>query len=365
MRRRASARVVAAVLLTSCNGTGSSVQPSGAAYPERPAAIAQVIREFHMPATLLGGLTFGSDGNVYFSTTTQLGIFSPPNATVTLTAMVRRPDTWPVVPKGLAPSGAVSGASGIVSALAVESTPTPAPSGISAEVGSPYKKPAIVQYVIATKTFTEKYSTYGNVFEDLAMTYDGAAWATGDAPLKSGFVGYIFTTKAGFRSPAFSDALGSITVGTDGFLYIATDPRLNQSTTSKIFRVDPADGELTNTYRLPAGSFVTSLTSGPDGALWFADDGFNAIGRLAANGTVRYFAVPTPASGLASITNGCDGALWFTERRASRIGRITTDGSVSDRPTPTQPSYPGDIEGCFDNAIFFTELHAIGQITSQ
>jgi virginiamycin B lyase len=36
----------------------------------------------------------------------------------------------------------------------------------------------------------------------------------------------------------------------------------------------------------------TSVTLGPDGAMWFTNTGTNAIGRIGADGAVRHFTAP-------------------------------------------------------------------------
>ncbi|MEU3859952.1 hypothetical protein AB0F03_21710 [Streptomyces sp. NPDC028722] len=55
------------------------------------------------------------------------------------------------------------------------------------------------------------------------------------------------------------------------------------------------------------------ITTGPDRALWFAEQGAGRIGRMAADGTVTDFPTSGPDAGPAEITPGPDGAMWFTE----------------------------------------------------
>ena len=63
------------------------------------------------------------------------------------------------------------------------------------------------------------------------------------------------------------------------------------------------------------------------------------IGRITTSGQVRDFPLPTADSCgyLQSITTGPDGALWFTEvgfDGGGWIGRITTSGQVRNFPLP-------------------------------
>ena len=56
--------------------------------------------------------------------------------------------------------------------------------------------------------------------------------------------------------------------------------------------------------------------------------------------TITEFPIPTAGSAPYSITVGPDGALWFTENGANQIGRITTAGVITEFPLPNADSYP-------------------------
>jgi hypothetical protein len=51
------------------------------------------------------------------------------------------------------------------------------------------------------------------------------------------------------------------------------------------------------------------------------------------------FPIPTANSGPSSITVGPDGALWFTENNAAtvKVARITTAGVITEFPTGIAP----------------------------
>ena len=95
----------------------------------------------------------------------------------------------------------------------------------------------------------------------------------------------------------------------------------------------PASAAAIDEYLLPnAGSQPAGITVGPDGALWFAEEAGNRIGRIdprqAVNGTangITEYAIPQ-VPGFPSladqITVGPDGRLWFTEPGASRLSSI-------------------------------------------
>ena len=61
---------------------------------------------------------------------------------------------------------------------------------------------------------------------------------------------------------------------------------------------------------------------GPDGAIWFAEVSGGKIGRIATDGTLLEFTVPTAGAELTGITTGPDGAIWFTEVNQGKIGKI-------------------------------------------
>ncbi|MBV8518059.1 MAG: hypothetical protein JO197_11725 [Acidobacteria bacterium] len=69
------------------------------------------------------------------------------------------------------------------------------------------------------------------------------------------------------------------------------------------------------------------VLSGPDGALWFTEDGVARIGRLTFDGRVTEFdtGLDGPADSLAFAP---DGTLWFTQVETDQVGRMLPDGRV-------------------------------------
>ncbi len=119
-----------------------------------------------------------------------------------------------------------------------------------------------------------------------------------------------------------------------------------------------------------AGQVPSHITTGPDGALWFTEEGTTGqIGRLdPASGTVTEYATGlTPNRQPTGITKGPDGNLWFTERGgAGAIGRITPGGLITEFTAGlTANSAPTDIVAGSDGNLWFTESAnpgAIGRI---
>jgi uncharacterized protein (TIGR03437 family) len=110
---------------------------------------------------------------------------------------------------------------------------------------------------------------------------------------------------------------------------------------------------------------------GPDGNIWFTNDGDQRIGTIDRTGKITEFSILTggppyspPAQTPHGITTGPDGNLWFTEWGRGKIGRITTSGVLTEFPLPSATSQPESIALGPDGNLWFTELRgAIGRIT--
>lgn len=88
-----------------------------------------------------------------------------------------------------------------------------------------------------------------------------------------------------------------------------------------------------------------AIASGPDGALWYAGDGF--VGRLTPGGDVKRF--PAPTTGDSDLVAGADGGVWFTA--PGQVGRMDAAGNVTlQRPVNGSP---GSIAPAGDGAMWF------------
>lgn len=147
---------------------------------------------------------------------------------------------------------------------------------------------------------------------------------------------------------------------------------LPRSGTSKAVRsqVDVAfNGEVCGVFSefpIPtASSEPAALAAGPDGAVWFAEQGVNKIGRITTKGTINESPVPTSNSKPVAIAAGPDNAMWFTECIGNKIGRITTTGAITETTVPTANSKPLGITAGPDRVLWFVELAGdnVGRIT--
>jgi streptogramin lyase len=129
------------------------------------------------------------------------------------------------------------------------------------------------------------------------------------------------------------------------------------------------------TYDVPtANAWPTSITAGPDGNLWFVEQGMpgrgatfpDKIGQITLKGVITEFPIHADGGGTpVAITAGSDGNLWFVEEygELSYIDEMATDGillagyEISGGPA-------ADITAGPDGNLWFTENDAIGRITT-
>jgi streptogramin lyase len=173
----------------------------------------------------------------------------------------------------------------------------------------------------AAGTVTE-FNVPGGVF-GITAGPDGNLWFT-----SAGAIGRVTPSGTITLFPVPGSAPGDITAGPDGNLWFLDNGTGNGM--GKIGRITPG-GSFTE-FPLPGtcGKYHTcapwSITSGPDGNLWFTEEIGNAIGHISTSGSFipGGSGLPTASSRPEGITSGPDGNLWFTEEGGGKIGRITT-----------------------------------------
>ncbi|PWU22191.1 MAG: hypothetical protein C5B48_10500 [Candidatus Rokuibacteriota bacterium] len=148
---------------------------------------------------------------------------------------------------------------------------------------------------------------------------------------------------------------GGITTGPDRALWFTEEGGADGI--SYIGRFVPSTGAYTH-FPIPGtGNVPDKITVGPDGNLWFSEFGADSIGRVDLAGNVTEF--PNAGGGPSGITAG-PGGLWFTAGGSSTVRRMTTNGSI-DAIYPTQigSSDPSDITLGLDGRIWFTESNPL------
>jgi uncharacterized repeat protein (TIGR01451 family) len=165
----------------------------------------------------------------------------------------------------------------------------------------------------------------------------------------------------------FPDGLGpeGIVSGPDGNLWFT------ENGGNKIGQINPTTHSIVDFPLPPNGGGPAGITAGPDGNLWFTVQTGNSIGQInPTTGTVVEFPIPTPGATPLGITAGPDGNLWFTEpfgtsTHGGQVGQINPATHViTEFPTPTASSSPAFITAGADGNLWFTEQkgNKIGQI---
>src|SRR5438067_7102218 len=130
--------------------------------------------------------------------------------------------------------------------------------------------------------------------------------------------------------------------------------------------LDARASQASTDFVVPPGAedLPLGITTGPDGNLWFTNEGGRTIARITTDGTITKFPIP---NGIAPerIVAGPDGNLWFTDAGGDFIGKITTAGGFTEY-TLRANSQPIGITLGADNALWFAEQGTknIGRITT-
>jgi streptogramin lyase len=152
-----------------------------------------------------------------------------------------------------------------------------------------------------------------------------------------------------------------ITAGPDGNVWFTENGF--ETTLGAIARITPAGTVTEFRSGLPELSGPEGITTGADGNVWFTD-AVGAIGRITTSGAITEFSKGLSAGAFPdAITAGPDGNLWFTDA-VGRIGRITPEGSIKEYPLPAewQNEHPDGIAAGPDGNLWFAEY---GQYDSE
>jgi virginiamycin B lyase len=116
----------------------------------------------------------------------------------------------------------------------------------------------------------------------------------------------------------------ALVAGPDGAIWFT------ESSTGKIGRIT-TDGTITEIST--PGLQPQSIAVGADHNVWFTDSqSASTVDRINADGTISTFNIPTQFAYPTSLTLGPDGALWFAESSGHALGRVTTSGTVTEIP---------------------------------
>jgi len=333
---RACVLAVAALLMASmladCSGGGTV--GSGFTLTPPPPCRSCVAAEYLVPgATFLGGVTAGSDGNLWFTGVTGS------------TGMIGRITTAGAVTEyslgGAEPEAIVAGPGGELSF-----TGTGPPRSAPFFAGF---RPGLIGEITTAGAVTWIGAFPTTKLGGIAVGLDGNVWCTEKDANKIGRITAGIVTE--FAIPTAGSSPSGIAAGPDGNLWF-TEIQGN-----KIGRITTA-GAITEFAIPTASSGPSGIGAGPDGNLWFTELASNGIGRITTAGVVTEFAIPTAGSVPEYIVAGHDGNLWFTEFSGNNIGKITTAGAISEYALATAHSYPFGIAAGSDGNLYFTEFYS-------
>jgi virginiamycin B lyase len=98
----------------------------------------------------------------------------------------------------------------------------------------------------------------------------------------------------------------------------------------------PAGAAKIDEFPIPtSASHPAGITPGPDGRLWFCENGADKIGAITTDGVITEYPIRASAGCNRIIAAG--GFLWYTEATAGMVGAMTTTGSPVDGGSFTSP----------------------------
>jgi virginiamycin B lyase len=169
-----------------------------------------------------------------------------------------------------------------------------------------------------------------------------------------------------YRLPTQGAQAGFVALGSDGAIWFT---EFNEP---KIGRIDPV-GQMTE-YPIPSGNDGVEIAAGQSGTLWFTElqptggPSPTSIGSITTSGAIVEYPVPNAATAqLQGIALGPDGNVWFVDDGNNIIGTITPAGVITSHGGIHVGAFPYDITPgpIADNDLWFTEknLGRVGKIT--
>ncbi len=102
----------------------------------------------------------------------------------------------------------------------------------------------------------------------------------------------------------------------------------------------------------PFGSY--QFVEDETGGIWFTEGDNNAVSRLAPDGSVNAYQIPTPHAEPSSLALDRHGNLWFVEMDVAKIARLGKDGRIVE--FPTTDGHPGNVVVDAQGDAWFTQM---------
>lgn len=180
----------------------------------------------------------------------------------------------------------------------------------------------------------------------LAVTADGSAWMTDSEArqiLRVAPDGGLSTVDV--ETPVAR--LGKIAATADGSLWFA------EATAYSITRL--RDGEFKRHVIDSVRGGPLGVAVAPDGAVWATLQSGNQLLRIAPDGTMHSYDIPTRSSSPADIAVGSDGTVWFLEFRGNKVGRFA-GGRIEEFPVGEMSAGLTGLAVAPDGAVWFGML---------
>ncbi len=212
-----------------------------------------------------------------------------------------------------------------------------------------------------------EYPSPGNFPFSIAAASDGNIWFTAAGKI----VRVDLTKLLGCETvpttciTAFPISGGSLTAGPDGNLWctLFSPSGIGRIDLSKIAGCETDSSKCLTEFPTPAGTSPDHAVTGPDGNIWFTDNGpkigrvdLKALSGCASGSCITEFPLAAPFGNLADLTSGPDGALWFIDFSSNSVGRFATAGQVTNQyAIPTASANAQRIRTGPDGSLWLTE----------
>ena len=98
----------------------------------------------------------------------------------------------------------------------------------------------------------------------------------------------------------------------------------------------------------------TGMATGPKRTTWFVTD-FSGIGRITSKDKVSIFSFADESTQPTAITLGPDGNMWFVENGGSSLGVVTPSGNITEHNTNLGNTYSFGIATGSDGRVWFAD----------
>ncbi len=180
----------------------------------------------------------------------------------------------------------------------------------------------------------------------IAAGKDGSVWFTIDY---AAAIGRVYEGKVQrIAKPTVSLVPVGLAVAADGAAWYA------DSNAREIARITP-EGRITAVALGMPLARLGKVAIAPDGGVWFAEATAYSISRV-KHGKLERHVIDSVRGGPYGVAVAPDGVVWATLQGANQLLRIALDGKMTTFDIPTRGSSPTDIEVAGDGAVWFTEF---------